>query len=267
MATLTKSLTPGTLSDDQIQEYCSNGVLISDEFVADSIKQACYELRAGTIYYELPKTVPIVIKDSDYILVRPKAFVVIITREELNIPNNVVGRILTKGKLFSIGLLPVNTYADPGFSGRLGIVLYNASHNYLKLPPGEPIAKIEFSVLQAPVSKVYSGQHGYQTKIWPIPEDLVLNDAEVKADPRVGAPIDELRNAYGPMIAKVIERVYSFERRLLISAAIYLVATLLLVGLSEGHVWSSTLVAITFGVASNIAFSLLVYAATNFRRK
>ena len=105
-----------------------------------------------------------VLKEGYNLLLKPKQTLVVITMESLRLPANVLGRILTKGVLFSIGILPVNTYADPGFSGRLGLVLHNLSNSYIRITPGDPIAKIEFSRLQNAVHRPYEGQHGYQTK-------------------------------------------------------------------------------------------------------
>ena len=165
----------GTIPDYEIVDLASRGMLITENFEPKCVKQACYELRAGEIYYDLSKEAErTVVPAGSYILIKPRQLIAIITKEVLEIPQDVLARILTKGKLFSIGLLPVNTYADPGFVGNLGIVFSNASTNYLKIYPGEPIAKIEFSRLEHPVRRAYHGQHGYQTKIWPIPTDMIL---------------------------------------------------------------------------------------------
>jgi dCTP deaminase len=58
---------------------------------------------------------------------QPGHRVVLITHEELEIPPNIIARIINKGSLFSIGLSPVCTYADPGFTGNLGVVTPNTS--------------------------------------------------------------------------------------------------------------------------------------------
>src|SRR5690606_30072793 len=132
--------------------------LITEEFEEKNIKQSCYELRASNIYYDINSADrKIELKEDEYILIKPKALVVIMTYETLEMPANILGRILTKGKLFSVGLLPVNTYADPGFSGRLGIVFSNLSNNYIKITPKESIAKIEFSKLENNVERPYHG--------------------------------------------------------------------------------------------------------------
>jgi dCTP deaminase len=66
---------------------------------------------------------------------------VLITAEDLAIPDDILVRVVSKGSLFSIGLSPVATYADPGFTGNLGIVTENISDKYVELPQGEAIAK------------------------------------------------------------------------------------------------------------------------------
>jgi dCTP deaminase len=258
----------GTLADADIISYCSKGKLIAKEFEKDNIKQACYELRAGNIYYDLSENCQKnEIQSGNYILLKPKQMIVLITLELLDIPTNILGRILTKGKLFSIGLLPVNTYADPGFYGQLGIVLYNLSNNYVKIYPGESIAKIEFTKLHSPVSNPYRGQHGYQTKIWPLATEMILTDEEIRNDPRISAPADEIIHAYGQDFTNAIRRVYKFERYLILTALIYFLLSMVLVYAFVKTDWITPMVAIILGVGSNILTSLLIYFATSLRRR
>ncbi len=96
-----------------------------------------------------------------------------------------LARVVSKGSLFSIGLSPVCTYADPGFQGNIGIVTQNISDKYIELPVGELIAKVDFSRLSQPATQPYSGQHGFQMKIWPIKHHLQKTHDEVSKDPRV----------------------------------------------------------------------------------
>ncbi len=248
----------GTLNDDMIHKACSNGVLISKNYLHDNVGQACYELSASNIYYDLSnsfKRIDISKDGYEYILIKPKQSVVIITKEELNIPANVIGRILTKGKLFSVGLLPVNTYADPGFQGNLGIILHNSSTNYIKLKEEELIAKIEFSVLQEKVKQAYNGQHGYKSKIWPIPVEYTLTETEIQHDNRVGSVQEEIEQIYGSRYSTIIKMLLSVERKLILASIIYfgfsilLLAVLLKLGKSD---WFSPFWAILLGLFSNI---------------
>lgn len=195
----------GTLSDRQIAVMANNGLLISEEFSQACVKQACYEVRVGDVYYEVfGDRKPREVKQFGNVLLKPHQITVIITKETLNIPEDILGRILTKGRLFSVGVLPVNTYADPGFQGRLGIVLYNASPKHLIIQSGEPIAKIEFSQLSERVLSPYTGQHGYQSNFWPIPEEVIASGDELAGDSRVGTLEEEASLSYGSPIVELL---------------------------------------------------------------
>jgi dCTP deaminase len=224
----------GTLNDIQIKEFSNQGLLISKGFKSENVLQACYELRASNIYYDQSngfERIDIIESNYDYILIKPKQSVIIITIEELKIPHNCLGRILTKGKLFSIGLLPINTYADPGFIGNLGIIFHNNSTDYLKIKKGEPIAKIEFSLFENPVETPYSGQHGYKTNIWPIPVEYKLTDIEFSKDTRINSVSREIEKIYGKKYAQVISRLLGVEKKLLLFAVLYFTFSLITISI------------------------------------
>jgi dCTP deaminase len=258
----------GTLPDSEIRALCERNILIIENYSPANVKQACYELRASNIYYDLANNKQkYTLTDGQYILLKPKQLVVIITMESLNLPADILGRILTKGKLFSIGLLPVNTYADPGFKGKLGIVFCNLSNNFLKVYPTQQIAKIEFTRLPHPVDEPYQGQHGYQTEIWPIPEDMLLTEEELRMDNRIKSTSEEMILSYGEGIGSVIDRVFRFERRLIFAVIAYLfMSTLLIALIGKSATWLTPLITISLGVVSNIATAVLIHYATSLKR-
>lgn len=255
----------GTLTDDRIEKLCEKGILIAQHYKKENIVQACYELTASSIYYDVNdnfKRIDIVEDGYDYILIKPKQSVVIITQEELNVPPDIIGRVLTKGKLFSIGLSPVNTYADPGFKGNLGIVLYNNSINYLKLKAGSSVAKIEFSALQEEVSNPYSGQHGYKTSIWPIPVEYSLTKEEEDKDLRIRSAADEISQIYGSRYTGVISRLLVVEKKLLLAAAFYFIFSILLITFLVGNSnsnWLTYLLAVGLGLVTNILSFVFIF--------
>ncbi len=256
------------MADTDIISMCAQGELIEENFEQTRVKQACYELRCGNVYYDLAKgSNPLSVGQGGNILLKPKQTLIIITMESLRLPPDILGRILTKGVLFSLGILPVNTYADPGFSGRLGIVFHNLSNSYIKITPGDAIAKIEFSRLQTPVSRPYEGQHGYQTQIWPIRTDMLVDEVEKKNDPRIGNPHEELERAYGEDLGRVIKRVFSYERKLIIFSIIYFMLMVLLIGIMSGTNWINTVSAVLIGIGANLITSLIIWTATNLRSR
>lgn len=180
-----------TLSDTDIRIKIDAGSLVRNGSLAQ-IGPACYELRMGNIYYDLTEgDKRIDASPHGTVIIKPGHRVVLITLEELVVPEDVIARVTSKGSLFSIGLSPVSTYADPGFSGNIGVVTQNMSDKYIVLPIGESIAKVDFSTLSSSAAKPYSGQHGFQTQIWPIKHHLQKNYEDVKSDPRIDSEEDE----------------------------------------------------------------------------
>jgi len=146
----------------------------------------------GNVYYDLTdRGARFEVPMDGKVIIKPGHRVVLITHEEIDVPNDVLARVVSKGSLFSVGLSAVATYADPGFRGRMGIVTQNISDKYIVLPLREPIAKIDFTRLSGPVLRPYRGQHGFDTEIWPIKTHLQKTHAEVAGDGRVRSEKEE----------------------------------------------------------------------------
>lgn len=174
------------LADHEIEAAIVRGELILDA-LAGGCRGACYELRMGNVYYDLTDGGRrLEVDPGGNALIKPGHRVVLITHERLSLGTNIFARIVSKGSLFSIGLSAVATYADPGFHGRLGIVTQNISDKYILLPALEPIAKVDFTVLETAASHPYRGQHGYETQIWPIRHQLQKTREQLRGDPRLG---------------------------------------------------------------------------------
>jgi dCTP deaminase len=172
---------------------------------------ACYELRLGSVYYDLTEgDQPIQLQPGEKVMIKPGHRVVLIAHEELLVPDHVVVRVVSKGSLFSVGLSPVATYADPGFTGNLGIVTQNISDKYIVIPTLEPIAKADFTKLSGTVKRPYRGQHGFQTQIWPIKHQLQKKYADVANDHRVKSEKEE---AYMLLPAATQQILLSLEFR------------------------------------------------------
>jgi dCTP deaminase len=243
----------GNLTDGEIGAELVAGRLIRNG-EQEQIGPACYELRMGRVYYDLTEGARrIEVREGEKVLIKPGHRVVLITQEELIIPPNMMARVISKGSLFSVGLSPVCTYADPGFPGNLGLVTQNISDKYIELPVGEAIAKVDFALLSKPVDHPYQGQHGYQTEIWPIKYHLQKTYAEVSRDPRVES---EKAEAYKilPHATAVLLRDMEKRQRLIdvaIIAGLFVNAVLLCV-------ISTKLVDTMIGIIGNLIASGIV---------
>jgi dCTP deaminase len=196
-----------TLTDGEIRAEIDMDRLVRNADVK-GLAGACYELRMGNVYYDLSEDEKrFELGPEEKILIKPGHRVVLITAEDVDIPADILVRIVSKGSLFSIGLSPVATYADPGFSGNLGIVTENISDKYIELPQGMAIAKADFTRLSGPVVKPYDGQHGFRTGIWPIKTHLQKTHAEVKGDKRVKKEREEALALLPAATRTIIRRV------------------------------------------------------------
>lgn len=248
----------GTIVDEDIIKLVDAAELITEGFDRTRVKQACYELCASEIFYEtsVEREDKRVTAPEGYVL-RPHSYVTIIVRERIALPPNVMARILTKGQLFSLGIMPVSTYADPGFTGRLGITLGNASHRHIVIKPGQPIAKIEFSILPRAVARPYTGQHGYETAIWPIPVHMYADDESLRKAGIIPDDSVEIARSYGPVVAELDARLRYYERKVWLQIAITVVAFAAILSLTGPL---GTARSLMVGVAANLittfAFSL-----------
>ncbi len=258
--------TYGILNDAEIIEALKNNELIIEDANISNVKQTCYELRAGNTYFDLTAGgTKHTLADGDDILFKPHQTIVIITKEKFELPNNVLARFLTKGALFSVGFTPVNTYADPGFYGRMGIVMNNASNNYLRITSGEVIAKVEFERLQNPVEKPYHGQHGFETGVWPIRTDYIISRNNLHKYFPKQDEIDEIEAIYGESVAKVMYRILITERRFVIATIVLIIINLVVIGLSLGTEWLSPVTNVILGIISNLGYAIVSLIISKFK--
>lgn len=249
-----------TLSDAQILERVHGSGLIT-HFDLARLGAASYELRMGDIYYDLTESDARIDASSlGSILIKPGHRVVLITKEQLEIPYDLLARIVSKGSLFSIGLSPVSTYADPGFVGQLGIVTQNMSDRYIQLSLDEPIAKIEFSLLSSVTSRPYRGQHGFHTQIWPIKHQLQRSHAQVATDPRVQSEIREANKIIPAATVAVIRKIQARQQFLdALLIGLILLNSIMLLLVSTDRIEFAT--AILTNILSSVLVGVISYLA------
>lgn len=242
-----------TLTDDEIAAEIKANRLIRNGDLA-RLAGACYELRMGDVYYDLTEGGSrIALAVGQAALIKPGHRVVLITKEELDVPADILTRVVSKGSLFSVGLSPVATYADPGFSGNLGVVTQNISDKYVELPQGEPVAKADFTRLTDAASTLYNGQHGFQMGIWPIKSHLQKTHAEVAGDPRVKSEREEAMALLPAATRTVLEGIERRQAWIDIGLAFAVVLNATMIFLVNGKIVDSYI-----GLIGNLAASALI---------
>jgi dCTP deaminase len=259
-----------TMNKSKIKELVNKKTLIRSGFVESKIKESCYEASSSNDFFEITSTGTnkIKINNGDNYILRPNNQVVCVTKEYFDIPLNAIARVFLVGHYFALGIAPVNTYADPGFKGRLGIIFSNTSKNYIKIAPNDRIVKIEFATMQEPSEEAYVGQHGGDVSTWPFRADLVadmkyLNSKNI--DPNSPSEIEKV---YGVLVKQTIFRAKHFPWQLGSSTLIASILPLALMwGIKDNWNFSSPSLTMGIGVITGIiANTIFFYMTKRFER-
>ncbi len=248
----------GTITKNEIKSLVKSDNLITKEYQKDRIKEACYLSYTSNEFFEIKNNTKLIkIKNDEYFILKPNNSVVCKTAERFKIPTNMIARILLTGHYFSIGIAPVNTYADPGFDGHLGIVLTNTSKNYIKIFPNKPLVKIEFSYINGN-SKPYVGQHGGDLTIWPLRSDLILTEDELLKKSIDVNSISEAKEVHGIAIASMIESLQKSRKSLYIFTALAgSLPMFILWGIQAKFDFSSPYIGAVIGILSGLIVNYL----------
>jgi deoxycytidine triphosphate deaminase len=165
------------LSDVDIRR----GGFISQEFDESSLRGCTYEFRVSELAYRYDYENRFSRQEkSNNHLINPFETVTVITKERVNMGRSHFLSLYSKGFLFSLGIVPVCTGADPGFEGRLGISLTNMSGRPVVLPVDTKFVKGTFHQMTRPAERPYAGQHGDASVSWPYPAQFHPADFDQK---------------------------------------------------------------------------------------
>ena len=120
--------------------------------------------------------------------------------------------------------------------------------------------------MSSDVARPYSGQHGYETSIWPVPREYILSEDEIVRDNRIGSAADELVLSYGNEVAGTVSTINTYYRKIIFATIAYLTATMALLtwlGTKESR---SLFIGVAVGVAANALTAFFVFDFSRFRR-
>jgi deoxycytidine triphosphate deaminase len=133
------------------------GYLVTDGD-PNNITGAAYDLNLGDEYYYDGESHPLD-DQHEFINLEPHEYVLVRSKETINLPKDIAARFGIKVGLFLQGLIQSNgPQIDPGFTGVLWCLLFNTSGDTVKLKRGKHYSTIEFCRLQSPTT-AYTGEH------------------------------------------------------------------------------------------------------------
>lgn len=183
------------LSDRDIVWWMERRGLVIDPYDSVSLngavaqQPASVDLRLSGEYKTIPGGNPVDPKeglteedvihlDSNYI--RPEQFIIASTKERVEIPPGLVGKIEGRSSIGRLGLEVHATagFIDPGFKGQITLELTNNSTRPIKLPEGLRICQIFFTKLASTPKEIYNSKYQGQEgpTISKIHEDVELDE-------------------------------------------------------------------------------------------
>jgi dCTP deaminase len=135
---------------------CSLDLRLSAEFnVFDYNKVPFIDVRDPEQSRSVMK--PIVVDDNAPFILHPNTFVLAITLEHVELPDDIVGRLEGRSSLGRLGIIVHATASviDPGWQGRIVLELANHGQMPVALYPGMRICSVTFEPLSTPVDMPY----------------------------------------------------------------------------------------------------------------
>jgi dCTP deaminase len=140
---------------------CSVDFRLGNEFnVFEHSRHACIDVREKRGIEDLMR--PVMVVPGEPFILQPREFVLAITEEQLELDDDVLGRLEGRSSLGRIGIIVHGTAGlfDPGWSGKATLELSNLGRMPVALYPGMRICSFTFEQLSTPSSVPYRKKVG-----------------------------------------------------------------------------------------------------------
>ncbi len=158
------------LGHSKITEMAEKEKLI-ENFDEECLTGAGYDLRLGRVYKitsdgfigiserRMPNIKELEVKSKNKkIKLESNEYVLVETIEKVNMPDNLIARILPRSSLFRCGCTLITAVVDPGYEGTLTVGVKNLSTRNFELESGARIGQIVFETIDGD-TKTYSGRY------------------------------------------------------------------------------------------------------------
>ncbi|MBK8135304.1 MAG: dCTP deaminase [Anaerolineae bacterium] len=135
---------------------CSLDLRLSNEFsVFEYNKHPFIDVRDGKASRDIMKT--LTVDEEQPFVLHPGSFVLAITLERVELPDDIVARLEGRSSLGRLGIIVHATASviDPGWRGRIVLELANHGQMPVALYPGMRVCSVTFEPLSTPVDRPY----------------------------------------------------------------------------------------------------------------
>lgn len=177
------------------QQIISQGRTWITNFSDTKVKSSSYELSLGNevfITNEKLRTKKVLRADQQ-ICIPAGQFALLITKESLSLPNDILGFISIKTSIKFQGLVNISGFhVDPGFHGKLIFSVYNAGSKGIAISEDKPIFVIWFSKLDSNDAKPYSDSNRHYNQQAISDENVNLIFGEIPSPNNLKKKIEKL---------------------------------------------------------------------------
>lgn len=108
-----------------------------------------------------PDTELVEIEDGKEFVLHPNEFVLGITKEHIELPNDIAAHIDGRSSLGRLGVIVHSTagHVDPGYKGKLTLEMTNIGKLPVSILPGMRFCFLMFESLSSPVENAYKGKY------------------------------------------------------------------------------------------------------------
>jgi len=150
------------LTDRQIEDMCENHNLICGGYDANNIESISYNLTVDKLRkWTLDENIDnsdmnnVKIVSAPSMVIHPQEMVFVTSKETINFPANVVGRVMTRNTYIRTGLFVISPLYQPGHITKISFSVYNMSDNDIRVSENDSIAHIYFELLSQVPRKIY----------------------------------------------------------------------------------------------------------------
>lgn len=167
MANIRKAMQMSFLSKETIKNRIDDFLPDEENFPEELYQPSSVELRLGEEAFisGSNELVQLGSGKDGHVTIRPGDFSMLLTKEKVRIPNDLMGFISIKTRFKFMGLVNISGFhVDPGFEGKLVFSIYNAGPSEIILRYDEPMFILFFAKLDHPTDD-YGGSHAGQDKV------------------------------------------------------------------------------------------------------
>lgn len=206
-------------------------------FDLDRIRYGAYELSLGHEAFVTSddKERKQSLEEKEQLVIPPGQFGLLLSEEEVHVPDDAIGFISIKAGIKFRGLVNVSGFhVDPGFSGKLKFSVFNAGSQNMVLTRKQAVFLIWFCDLDQKTKDIYHGDHANQKEI--SSEDVMRIQGKVHSPAALDKRLTDTEISLSKRLSDVERRISTINKIAIGVASASIAGVLAFLG---GKLWST----------------------------